>query len=462
MAFRILLAESDRDAVQILKPALESEGYQVRIAASAEEAMDAASHSPFEFFILEVKMLGTEEMSLLHFIRTRSPQARLILISDPADAGIALRAAQQTAAISLLKPVRPDDLLTVLSKIRSVRTEEEEAPRDDIASPFEFQGMTGGSVIMRRVLRLAVKVAPTDTTVIITGETGTGKEMVARVIQRLSRRAERPFVTLNCGAIPENLVESELFGHKRGAFTDAVADKKGLMEMANLGTLLLDEISELPLAAQVKLLRSIEDMEIRRVGDVNSVRIDVRVLAATNKDLQELVRNGRFREDLWFRLNVIQIHLPPLRDRREDIPPLMRHFLNEANRRFAKNVVAVAPDALAVIAHYDYPGNVRELRNVIEHAVVMADHGTIRTQDLPVAVVAGASRHRLIGQSGATVPAPGPSGGDFKTLSQAEKELIQWTLGKLAGNQTEVARKLGISRSTLWRKIREYGVGGGQ
>jgi len=193
---------------------------------------------------------------------------------------------------------------------------------------------------------------------------------------------------------------------------------------------------------------------------VNSIRVDVRVLAATNKDLQELVRNGRFREDLWFRLNVIQIHLPPLRDRREDIPPLMRHFLNSANRRFTKNVVAVAPDALAVIAHYDYPGNVRELRNVIEHAVVMADHGTIRTQDLPVAVVAGSSRHRLIGQSGAIAPTLDPSGSDFKTLAQAEKELIQWTLGKLSGNQTEVARKLGISRSTLWRKLKEYGING--
>ncbi|MEK7765851.1 MAG: sigma-54 dependent transcriptional regulator, partial [bacterium] len=301
---------------------------------------------------------------------------------------------------------------------------------------------------------LVAKVAPTDSPVIITGETGTGKELVGRVIQRLSRRSDRPYVTVNCGAIPAALVESELFGHKRGSFTDAVADKKGLFEIANGGTLLLDEIGELPLAAQVKLLRTLEDMEIRRVGDTSPIRVDVRVLAATNRDLLEEIKKGAFREDLWYRLNVIQIHLPPLRDRREDLAVLLRWFLNEANRKFRKSVIAVAPEALTVLGAYAFPGNVRELRNVVEHAVVMAERDTIRREDLPVHVVASSTRQRLLGSS---VAVPPPAGG-FRTLADAERDLIRETLARLEGNQTEAAKRLGISRSTLWRKIKEYQI----
>ncbi len=268
MAVRILLAEPDQTIAEPLRVALEADGYQVTYVKSGPEVLEVASRSPFDFFVLEVKVIGKEEVSLLHFLRSRYPRAHLVLISDPEDAEQALRAAQQGAALSFLKPVKPEALLTVLNRLNPSPGEEEMLPPEDRDTPFVFLGVVGKSGIMRRVLRLAGKVAPTDSTVIITGETGTGKEMIARVIQRLSRRAEKPFVTINCGAIPEHLVESELFGHKRGAFTDAVRDKKGLLEVAHLGTMLLDEISELPLSAQVKLLRAIEDMEIRRVGEV--------------------------------------------------------------------------------------------------------------------------------------------------------------------------------------------------
>src|SRR6185503_17762304 len=287
-----------------------------------------------------------------------------------------------------------------------------------------------------------------------------------------SRRADRPFITVNCGAIPENLVESELFGHKRGAFTDAVQDKKGLLELAHQGTILLDEIGELPVGAQVKLLRALDELEIRRVGDTTPIRVDARVLAATNRNLFAEVQAGRFREDLWFRLNVVQIHLPPLRERRYDIPVLLRLFLNDANRKFKKSVVGLAPDALGILGRYEFPGNVRELRNIVEHGVVMADREILRVEDLPVQVVASASsRHRLLtkqvdgqvqprsepGTGGPAGMEPGSATG-FKTLAEAEKELIRWTLERLQGNQTEVAKRLGISRSTLWRKIKEYGL----
>jgi len=469
IASRILLADQDEGATGPWRAALEREGYSVTLAPTGPEAFEASSRAQFDYAVIDARLLEGAEASLLHFLLSRSPAIRLVIVSTPADAAQAMRAGQQVAALSLLKPVRAEDLTVVLNKLRASAGEEEATPAEAGGAPFVFHGVVGQSAIMRRVLRLAAKVAPTDSTVIITGETGTGKELVARVIQQLSRRADKPFITVNCGAIPANLVESELFGHKRGAFTDAVQDKKGLLEMAHQGTILLDEIGELPLGAQVKLLRALDQLEIRRVGDTAPIRVDARVLAATNRDLFAEVQAGRFREDLWFRLNVVQIHLPPLRERREDIPALLRLFLNEANRKFNKTVVGLAPEALGILGRYEFPGNVRELRNVVEHGVVMADREVLRVEDLPVQVVAGSTKHRLltrqhgaptISVEGQVVGDAGPAVGaeGYKTIAEAEKELIRWTLQKLDGNQTEVAKKLGISRSTLWRKIKEYGL----
>jgi len=453
MDIRVMLAEPDSALADSLGRALESEGHRVTTVHTGAEAFEAAARSSFDIFVLDARLAEQEEASLLDFLRARHPRSRVILTSEPRDAELALRASRQGAVISVMKPVRPSDLAAIVTRLGSGIGREEALPAEDSDAPFEYRGLVGKSAIMRRVLRLVGKVAPTDSTVIITGETGTGKEMVARIIRELSPRAERPFVTVNCGAIPENLIESELFGHKRGAFTDAVADKKGLLEMANQGTILLDEVGDLPPAAQVKMLRAVEDMEIRRVGDTTPIRVDVRVLAATNRDLAEEVRAGRFREDLWFRLNVVQIHLPPLRMRREEIPVLTRHFLDAACRRFGKSVLGLAPEALAVLNRYEFPGNVRELRNAVEHAVVMADHELARVEDLPVNLVAASSRHHLLAR-----PLAAPQGAEpaFKTLAEAESELIKWTLDKLNGNQTEAAKRLGISRSTLWRKVKEY------
>jgi len=459
MEFRVLLAEPDAALAEPVRESLEGEGYLVSPVKTAGELLDAVSRHSFEFLVADARLLEAGEVPLLYFLASHNPNTQVVVTFTASEAGQALRAAQQGAHLSLLKPYRPQDLLTVLGKLRGVVEQEESLPSAEEETPFLFHGMVGRSAAMRRVLRVAAKVAPTDSTAMITGETGTGKELVAKVIRRLSRRAEGPFVTINCGAIPENLVESELFGHKMGAFTDARADKKGLLEVASGGTILLDEVGELPLPAQAKLLRSIEDMEIRRVGDTRTIRVDVRVLASTNRDLSVEVAAGRFREDLWFRLNVVEIHLPPLRERREDIPVLVRFFLNEANRRFGRSVVGVSPEALSFFGNYAFPGNIRELRNIVEHAVVMADRDTIRLEDLPAHAVAASSSHRLLARSAGGGPVIPPLSWSFRKISEAERDLIRETLDRVKNNQTEAAKHLGISRSTLWRKMKEYKLG---
>ncbi len=471
MILRTLIAEPDRATADAWRTALEADGHRVTIARSGTE-FESAARSPFDLAVVDARALGKEEASLVDFLRGRSPHARIILTYEPADMDLALRLQQRTMAFPVRKPLPASELAAHVRRLAQATAPAMAGLPDEADDrPFEFEGLVGRSLALRRIIRLAAKVAPTDSTVVLTGETGSGKEVIARVIQRRSRRADGPFVTVNCGAIPANLVESELFGHKKGAFTDATTDKKGLLEIAHGGTILLDEIGDLPLQAQVKLLRAIEESEIRRVGDTQPIRTDARVIAATNKDLQKEVEAGRFREDLWFRLNVVQIHLTPLRERMDDIPPLLLHFLRESDARFGKPAVGFSREALGIISRYPFPGNIRELRNLVEHAVVMADQPEIRVEDLPIHVVAAASRDRLLEAPGTarpvahhavTTPGPLPAAllpePDFKTLAEMEKEWITWTLRKLDGNQTEVAKKLGISRSTLWRKIKEYGI----
>jgi transcriptional regulator with PAS, ATPase and Fis domain len=332
----------------------------------------------------------------------------------------------------------------------------------------------GRSPAMRRVTYLARKVAATDSAVLITGETGTGKELLARTIHALSERRNRPFVAVNTGAIPENLQESELFGHSRGAFTGAVAERRGLFEEANQGTLFLDEIGETSLALQVKLLRTLENKEIRAVGSNEERKVDVRIIAATNRDLAGLVRDGRFREDLFFRLNVLHIHLPPLRDRGDDIKLLLSAYLDRYSKRFNKDVKGFSQEALGLLLQYEYPGNIRELDNTVQHAVVMAEHEWIQASDLPpmvpsrLALPAGdrdwkpwvSDAEGSFGRSGgyqASQPVVLEES-SFLTIAEMEKRLIQLTLEKLKGNQSVAAKKLGISRSTLWRKIKELQI----
>jgi DNA-binding NtrC family response regulator len=313
---------------------------------------------------------------------------------------------------------------------------------------------------MRRIFRLVAKVAPTDSTVLLLGESGTGKELIARSLHLQSRRSAGPFVPVNVGAIPESLVESELFGHARGAFTGASGERTGLVEQSDGGTLFLDEIGDMPLAAQVKLLRTLERNEIRRVGENVERFVNVRVVAATHRDLQAEIAAGRFREDLYYRLNVVQIELPPLRERREDIGLLAAYFLERISRREGRETLSFTPEARALLERYDYPGNVRELENAIEHAVAVGEGDAIAPADLPAALRAPrllpGGRPRA-GAEAAVAGAP-DAPRDQWSLAEVEKEHIQRVLALHRGNATAAARQLGISRTTLWRKLRHYGL----
>jgi transcriptional regulator with PAS, ATPase and Fis domain len=321
-------------------------------------------------------------------------------------------------------------------------------PTDSIASPV----IVGSSPRMQRIYTLIARIAPTDSSILITGESGTGKELVARSIHLQSRRADRPFLAVNCGALPENLLESELFGHVRGAFTGAWTDKKGLFELADRGTLFLDEVGEMSLASQVKLLRAVQDHEIRRVGGAAALKVDVRIVAATNRDLRKAIAEGTFREDLYYRLNVFQIDLPPLRERGEDIALLAHYFLDIYARRMGKPVTGFEPRALYQVTHYAYPGNVRELENVIQRAVALAEGDLVRVEDLPRAL-----RDLSMPLIGAPAP-PGDALPEGLTLEELEQRYIRQTLDRLGGNASKAARALGISRSTLWRKMKQYGL----
>jgi len=310
------------------------------------------------------------------------------------------------------------------------------------------QTLLGVSAAMRRVFRLVDKIAPTESPVLITGESGTGKELIARAIHLQSRRSHRPFVTVNAAAVPESLFESELFGHVRGSFTGAVSNRIGLFQQADGGTLFLDEIGEMPLSVQVKLLRALQDGEVRRVGSSETLRVDVRMIAATNRDLKQALAAGTFREDLYFRLNVFHIELAPLRDRREDIPVLANYFREKISRATGRRVDRFSERAQFSLMHYDYPGNVRELENAIERAVALAERGEITEMDLPPAF--REARVPML-NTGTAFPYA-----ETMSLAQLEAEHIRRVLGYFAGNTTRAAKSLGISRSTLWRKMREY------
>jgi transcriptional regulator with PAS, ATPase and Fis domain len=314
----------------------------------------------------------------------------------------------------------------------------------------QSEQIIGVSDAMKRVLHLVERIGPTESTVLITGESGTGKEKVARFVHLQSKRARNPFVAVNSGAIPETLLESELFGHTRGAFTDARKEKKGLFEMADQGTIFLDEIAEMPLSFQVRLLRVLQDGQIRPVGSESTIQVDVRVIAATNKDLREEMEHGRFRDDLFYRLNVFRIHLPTLRDRKEDIPFLARFFLKNFADRYNRTVGGFSDQTWGYLTNYDWPGNVRELENSIEHAVIVADGPLIAPRDLPLEIVERGLPRLGEGQDD-SIP-------DGLTLEDVEARYIRRAIRQQKGSLTETARSLGISRTTLWRKMRRYGI----
>jgi two-component system nitrogen regulation response regulator GlnG/two-component system response regulator HydG len=446
----VLIISNDRAFRSKLHENLSLQGLSVFEAASQAEALPLLEKSKVDIAFLDIERMPPIEMDIVNYIRTRH-HAEVVVLTTLNEIEEATNALKSGAAFYLVKPLKLTDCKSVIDKLslRVART------RDHLELEQRFlNDLMAGSPAMSKVLKFAMKIAPTTSTVLISGESGTGKEFFARIIHRMSQRYEGHFVPLNCGAVQDTLFESELFGHRKGSFTGADRDKPGLVEEAHLGTLFLDEVGELSPAAQVKLLRFLQEHEYRRVGDTIDRSVDVRIIAASNRDLGKLVEQGKFREDLYYRINVFNLYLPPLRERKETIPNLLWLFVNRYNQLFNKHITVISKNAEAVLANYGYPGNVRELENIIEHAVVLADGGEITERDLPEFTF----RNRLLlaGPAQETPVEGAPS--QVRTLADMEKGHIAQVLALTGFNFTDASKKLGISRSTLWRKIKDYNI----
>ena len=448
---RVLIVDDDSGLRQSLALLLQESGYEVVGEGDPEQALQRAGTEAFELILCDVRMPKMDGVSFLRRYRADGGSALLIMMSAYGTEDSALAAMREGAYDYLHKPFQPDEVVMTLRKAeeREKLRREVEALRSSLGAGVVSDLVVCESQAMREVLDVASRVARHGTTVLITGESGTGKEVLARAIHRMSPRAERSFVAINCAAIPEHLLESELFGHAKGAFTGATADRAGLFELAHEGTLLLDEVGDLPLELQAKLLRALEEGEIRRVGGREPRKVDVRVLAATAKALEQAVEKGEFRADLFYRLNVVRLHVPPLRERPEDIPALLAHFARQAAQRLG-HTVSVTPNALAALSHHQWPGNVRELRNAVERAAVLGGDRQLEPKDFAVANGNG-NGHGTNGNGATTL--------DLKTQVEAvERQAILRALEASGGNRRQAAGLLGISLRTLFYKMRRLPV----
>jgi DNA-binding NtrC family response regulator len=440
---------------EILETLLSREGYAVRTASTAGEGIELAKSVPFDAVILDVMLPDMNGISALEEIRRLDEELPVLMITAFASVETAISAMKRGAFDYITKPFKNDEVLVVLNNATERRrlVAENRALRQNLqASANRFGGIIGRSGRMRQIFDMVLQVAPSRATVMIQGESGTGKELIARALHVHSTRAEKPFVTVNSGNLPPDLLESNLFGHVKGAFTGAVYPKKGLFELADKGTIFFDEIGNVPLDTQAKLLRVIQEREFMRLGGVETIRVDVRIIAATNVDLQVMIADGRFREDLYYRLNVINMQLPPLRDRKEDIPLLVQHFLEKYGVENQKAGLEITPEALDVLADYDWPGNVRELENVIERAVVLATGPRMDSDLIPENI----RTNRSFRLPQINVP---PEGIPFReVVSDFEKNLIESTLEAAGGVQKRAAELLQIKPTTLNEMIKRYDI----
>ncbi len=439
---KILIVDDEKDIREkIIRFFKFEEDIKVLAAENGLSAKRMLENEIFDAVIADLNMPGMNGLALLKWIQEEEPSLPVIMMSGYGDIPDAVEAMKLGAKDYIVKPF---DLEELLIRIRRIIENCELQKRIELGKREcpDFQGWIGESPAMLEIKALIERIAPTPSTVLITGESGTGKEVVARMIHRLSPRAEKPFVAINIGGVPENLLESELFGYEKGAFTGANSRKIGMFELASSGTLFLDEIGEMPIHLQVRLLRVIQELKIQRLGSTQSIPINVRILTATNKNLEDQIKKGLFREDLYYRLNIIQIALPPLRERKADIPLLIGHFIKKFSRRVGKSIQGLEPEAIRALQGYKFPGNVRELENIIERAIILARTDMITLNDLGIML---------------TVPRARMKKG---TLDEIQKEAILESLRRWEGNRTRAAEELGINRKTLLNKIKEYGIEG--
>ena len=445
---KILIVEDEKNTREGLKWGLDAKKYDITLAATAEEGLELFKSEPADLVLTDLKMPGMDGIELLELLKQEDPSVEVLVITAHGTVENAVEAMRKGAFDYQTKPVRMDELRLVIEralKSQSLARENEELHKA-VQERYGFDNIVGRSAAIEKIFQIVRQVAPTRATVMIQGESGTGKELIAKAIHYNSTRARKSFVPVNCGALSSSLLESELFGHEKGAFTDAQYAKQGRFEKADGGTIFLDEISETSPDFQVKLLRVLQEQSFERVGGTETIKVDVRVLAATNRDLEELVEEGKFREDLFYRLNVVNINLPPLRERAEDIPLLATAFLKELGEQNGKPDLRISAKAMAILQDYSWPGNVRQLRNVIEGMIVMSTGKELTPRNLPDKVREGApSRGTISLKVGST-------------FEQIEREVIRATLVACKGNRAETARQLGIGRKTLYRKMQEYEI----
>jgi len=444
----ILIVDDEKNLREGLGDALQAPNRRILLAKNGFQAEEIIKNNAVDLVLSDLQMPSMNGLELLQKAQVLSPTTLFIIMTAYGTVDNAVKAIKAGAYDYLTKPINLDELDLLLA--RALKNRELEAEnvylKEQLEKRFGMENMIGHSRVMENIFELIRQIGPSNATVLITGKSGTGKELVARAIHQQSPRKNQPFIPIHCASLSPSLLESELFGHEKGSFTGAVAQKKGKFEIADGGTIFLDEVNEIPLEMQVKLLRFLEMREFERVGGNKPIQVDVRLLAASNSDLQALVREGGMREDLYFRLNVVRIELPTLMDRRDDIPLLVHTFIKEFSRVDRKDVTGITPEALRILQTYDWPGNVRELRNCIESMVVLSKDSILTEDDIPIQI-----RKR---QTGIQV-LPEPDSFSVKTM---EKELIRAAIAKASGNKKHAAELLGISRRTLYRKIEEYGL----
>jgi DNA-binding NtrC family response regulator len=437
-----MIVDDEESIREWLSIALKKEGYRIDCAENGEEALKLFKQAKYDAIITDIKMPKVDGLELLKEIKSIDPSANVIMTTAFGSMESAIDALRGGAADYITKPFKIEEVKLRLTKIvESERLRRENIYlKKELSRREEERKIIGRSAALTNVLTMVARIAKSDSTVMIHGESGTGKELIAREIHNMSFRADRPFVTINCGALPESLLESELFGHKRGSFTGAIKDKQGLFQVADKGTFFLDEVGETSPGIQVKLLRVLQEKEVVQVGGTSPIKVDVRVIAATNEDLEEKMRSGYFRKDLYYRLNVIPLAIPSLKERREDIPLLVDYFLQKYCTKMGVPLKGISSGAMEVLMRYPWPGNVRELENAIERAIVLQEGDTVRIGDLPEKMMEEAPKQV------------------FGSLREKEREAIVTALEETGGNASKAAKSLGIHPSTLYRKLKKYGI----